>query len=86
MPLPPHLDRGNRPVEPQFLDFAETDRPMRRRENQAAGIEMGLHQPASRSCADDVERAGRFVEQPDRPRLTAMSRAIDSRRRCPADR
>ena len=41
--------------------------------------------PARRSCADGIERAGRFVEQPDRP-FDGKSRAIESRRRWPAER
>ena len=41
------------------------------------------HQAGEQGLAD-VERRGRLVEQPDRP-PTASSRAIDNRRRWPAD-
>ena len=54
-------------------------------DDQAAAPKMGPHESCQAFLRRGVERGGWLVEQPDRP-LDGDQPAIDSRRRCPADR
>ena len=76
-----------RDPEPQLGSTrVNPDRAVRGRDDQpAAGKVLRASGRPSVVLRRAVERRGRLVEQPDRPR-TAISRASDSRRRCPADR
>ena len=79
-------ERGHARAQPQLLWRArQADRPVARRDDHPAGREMRPHQFGQRPC-DGASSAEVGSSSSQSGRLTATSRAIDSRRRCPADR
>ncbi len=54
--------------QPQLRRSVQSDRPVGRREDEPAAGEVRAHQVGQHRLRSGIERGGRLIEQPDRPR------------------